>query len=72
MIFRNRLKDPKGMIPVGMICLVLAIVWPTFFHPTTNFGNGISDGLRGAMLGLSIGINLWSWRLARQRRCGGS
>jgi hypothetical protein len=64
MIFQNRLKNGKAMIPAGTICLVIAILWPMFFHPATDTGRNLSDGIRGALFGFSIGINLFSLRLA--------
>jgi len=73
MSFRNRIKKPAGLIPVAMMCLVVGILWPNFFHPTTQLWKNWSEGLRGLLFGLSIGINLMAVRLAaRQRRCGSS
>jgi hypothetical protein len=69
-IFRNRRKDPKGLIPIGMGCLVIAILWPWFLHPTTKFWKDAMEGLRGMLFEVSMVINLWSFkRAARQRRC---
>ncbi|MGA2483973.1 MAG: hypothetical protein ABSF92_12740 [Candidatus Acidiferrales bacterium] len=73
MIFRNRLKDPGAMMSIGMICLVIALLLPRVLHPTAHFGPDFMDGVQGGLFGISIGMNLWSARLAaRQRRCGGS
>jgi hypothetical protein len=53
-----------------MVFLVLAIAWPLFFHPATKFAQDLSDGIRGLLFGLSIGINLFSVVLSRRnRRC---
>lgn len=71
MIFQNRLKDPKTIVCIGMMFLVIGIVWPMFFHPATKFGQDLLDASRGLLFGLSIGLNLLSaWLAARQRRCG--
>jgi hypothetical protein len=56
-----------------MIFLILGIAWPYFFHPATGSWKGLSDGLRGIMFGLSIGINLMAARsTGRQPGCGGN
>ncbi len=73
MTFRNRSKKPAGLIPVAMMFLVIGILWPNFFHPTTQLGKNWSEGLRGLMFGLSVGINVMAVvRAGRQRRCGGA
>lgn len=70
MISKIQLKNPKKLVSLGMMCLVIAVVWPRFLHPATHFGQDWSDGVRGILFGISIGVNLWSVRLAsRQRRC---
>jgi hypothetical protein len=70
MTFRDRFKNPSTAIPIGMVFLVLAIAWPLFFHPATKFAQDLSDGIRGLLFGLSIGINLFSVVLSRRnRRC---
>jgi hypothetical protein len=69
MIFPNRVKDPRAMMSIGMMFLVIALVWPRFFHATANFSPNLMDGVRGMLFGIAIGMNLWSVKLAaRQRR----
>jgi hypothetical protein len=66
MILRNRMKDPSAVMSIGMLCLVLAICWQRFLPLTAGLGPEV-------LFGVSIGMNLWSLRLAaRQRRCGES
>jgi hypothetical protein len=73
MCVRDRLNKPAGLIPVATMCLIVGLLWPHLFHPTTNSWKQWGDGLRGLLLGVYIGINLIAVRLARrQRRCGGS
>jgi hypothetical protein len=73
MCFRNRTSKSAGLIPVAMMFLVVGILWPNFFHPTTQLWKNWGEALRGLMFGVSLGINLMAVRLAsRQRRCGGS
>jgi hypothetical protein len=56
-----------------MTFLVFGILWPNFFHPATQSWKNWSEGLRGLMFGLSMGINLMAVVLARrQRRCSSS
>jgi len=69
----NRNNKSAGLIPVASMCLVVGILWPYLFHPTTSSWKDASEGLRGLLFGASIGINAMAARLARhQRRCGGS
>ena len=69
----NRMNKPVAWIPVASMCLVVGILWPYLFHPTTSFWKDASDGLRGLLFGASIGINVMAIRLGRgQVRCGGS
>ncbi len=73
MIFRNRLKDPKVMIRLGGLFLAIALIWQMFLHPhpATKAVQDLADGVRGLLIGLSIGLNLKAARLiARQRRSG--
>jgi hypothetical protein len=56
MIYPNRLKHSRTLMPIGMLCLVIALIWPRYIprvgHPDW------SDGIRGVLFGLSIGLNL--------------
>jgi hypothetical protein len=73
MCIRNRTNKFANLIPFAMACLGLGILWPDFFHPATHLGKDVSDGLRGLLFGVSIGINLMAaWRAAHQRRSGGT
>jgi hypothetical protein len=69
MCIGKRTNKAAGLIPVGMMFLVVGILWQNLFHPTTQSWKNWSDGLRGLMFGLSIGISLSAACLAgRQRR----
>ena len=73
MIFQNRMRDPKKLVPLATMCLVIAILLPMFFHPASQLGKNLSHGVSGALLGFSLVVNLWSARLmSRQRRCSRS
>ncbi|HEX8174920.1 MAG TPA: hypothetical protein VF543_07360 [Pyrinomonadaceae bacterium] len=63
------MKNPKAMIRIGMACLLVCLTWPGFFHFTADLSPALIDGVRGFLLGVSIGLNLWAVRLiCRQRR----
>jgi hypothetical protein len=52
--------------------LVVSILWPYCFHPTTKPWTVLSEGVRGMMFGICFGINIFALMQARrQRRCGG-
>ncbi len=63
------MKNPRMIMPLGMACLVLAITWPSFSHPVSRIAQDWSDGFRGLLYGLSIGLNLMAVYGVRQRRC---
>ena len=67
MILPDRLKNPRALMSIGMACLLPALLWPRFVHPTAA-GLDLADFVRGVLFGLSFGMNLWSVALtARQR-----
>jgi hypothetical protein len=71
MCIGNRNNKYAALIPVASMCLVVGILWPYLFHPATLLGKDLSDGLRGLLFGLSIGINVMAIRLARRQSRGG-
>jgi hypothetical protein len=61
MTFRNPFKEPRAMVPLAMMFLVVAIL----------VGHDWNDRVRGLLYGLSIGIGLvavWLGVLERRRR----
>ena len=69
MSFRDKMKDPNVVLRLGMMFLILAGLANRFLHPTASFSEGMTDGIKGLLYGLSIGFMLLSvWR--RGRRCG--
>ena len=70
MIFRNREKNPQAMMRVGMASLAVALLWPRFLPVTGGLGPDAVDGLRGVLIGVSIGLNLWAARLGGMKRRG--
>ena len=68
MILRKRLKDPRTMIRIGAAFLLLANLWPLlmrFVHPSSDFWQGFSDGVRGVLFGLSFGFLLLGLRRSK-------
>lgn len=72
MSLRNRIQEPRVLLRVGMTLLALALIWPRFLRVTGGLGPDAIDGIRGFLIGLSIGLNLWAVRSisAARRRCG--
>ena len=70
MIFRNSEKNPQAMMMVGMASLAVALLWPRFLPVTAGLGPDAIDGLRGVLIGVSIGLNLWAARLGGMKRRG--
>jgi hypothetical protein len=71
MIFRNRMRNNSKLVPVATMFLVVSILWPYCFHPTTRPWTLLSEGARGMMFGICFGINIFALVMARrQRRCG--
>lgn len=58
MIYPNRLKHTRTLMPIGMLCLVIALICPRYI---ARLGRpDWSDGVCGLLFGLSIGLNLLS------------
>jgi hypothetical protein len=70
MIFQNQLRNPRIFMPIGMMCLVLALLSQKFLHPATKFGQDWFDAVCGLLFGLSIGMNLMSMVLSARQRGG--
>ena len=60
-------KDPRILIRFGSICLLLFFVMQLLPHPTSSFGDGLFDGVRGALLGASGALMLWGAYLNGKR-----
>jgi hypothetical protein len=66
----KRQLDPKvrRRVALGNVCLALGLVLFFFVHPANQTLLNITHGVSGLLLGISIGINLFAWRLARRCR----
>ncbi len=73
MIFRDRLKNHKALMMLGMVFLIIANLWPRFIHLVVDLSPDWIDATHGMLYGLAIGLLLLSVRLnCRQRRGGGN
>jgi hypothetical protein len=64
------MKNPKALIRIGMACLIVFFMWPRFLPYTANLSPDLIDEVRGFLLGLSVGFNLWAIRLTCSQRRG--
>jgi len=56
-------------LPLGLAFVTLSMFVPHFFHPSGQSAQNLSDGVRGLIVGIGIGIELVVViRLKRQRR----
>ena len=66
-----REKNPRVMIKAGMAFLLVFFVMGLLPHPTSTFGDGLFDGVRGAFMGVGATLVLWATYLnGRRRRAG--
>lgn len=71
-----REKNPRVMIKIGNVFLIFFFLMNAPFvpHPTSKFGDGLFDGIHGALLGVGGTLILWAVYLngkARRARTGG-
>ena len=72
MLFRKGEMNPGVMIRVGSVLLLIMFGMNLLPHPTASLGDGLFDGVRGALLGASGSLMLWAAYLnGRRRRLGG-
>jgi hypothetical protein len=63
-------KNPRVMIKIGMAFLLVFFVMNYFPHPTSPFGDGLFDGVRGALMGIGATLVLWATYLNGKARRG--
>jgi hypothetical protein len=72
MTFRNRPKNPKAMIRIGMLATAASIVIPWFVTVRGGIGEDFVDGLRGALVGMALALLIWGAKLGGfDRRANG-
>jgi hypothetical protein len=55
---QTRFRNPQALLPIGMMFLVIALLFPTLTHPSSKLSQDWFDGIRGLLYGLAIGFNL--------------
>ena len=68
MLLRNRERNPRVMIRIGMVFMLLYFGMNLLPHPTSAFGDGLFDGVHGATFGIAAALLLWAAYLNGQRR----
>jgi len=68
MLLGNREKNPQVMIRIGMGIMPIFFVMGLLPHPTSSLGDGLYDGIRGALMGVASTLLLWATYLNGQRR----
>jgi uncharacterized membrane protein YccC len=63
-----REKNPRVMIKIGMALMLVFFLMGVLPHPTSGFGDGLFDGVRGALMGAGATLLLWATYLNGQRR----
>ena len=63
-----REKNPRVMIKIGMAFLLAFFAMNLLPHPTSQFGDGVFDGVHGALFGVGASLVLWATYLNGQRR----
>ncbi len=71
MRLRQRMKDPKVVLQLGLIFLVLASLAARFLHPSARLDESFTDGVKGLLYGLAIGFMLLSVHRRARRRSNG-
>ena len=66
MLVQNRPKDRKTLMNIGLVCFLLGQAVHWFLRPTDRVAQDVADGIFGLLLGLSIGLMLWSLRLRQK------
>jgi hypothetical protein len=63
MILRNRANDPKALIRLGMAALAISIAWSWLVPARTGLSENLTDGIKGAFLGMALALLIWGAKL---------
>jgi hypothetical protein len=63
MILRNRAKDPKSLIRLGMAALAISIAWSWLIPARAGLSEDLTDGIKGAFLGMALALLVWGAKL---------
>jgi hypothetical protein len=68
MLFGNREKNPRLMIKLGMGFMLVFFTMGLLPRLSSTFGDGLYDGVRGALMGAGATLLLWATYLNGKRR----
>jgi hypothetical protein len=70
-LLKNRPHNPKALIVTGLFFMAAFNLWPRVM-PQAAIGVDWSDGFRGFLMGIGLGLTLWGVTIqSRRRRAGG-
>ena len=70
MLLRRKMNNPKLLMQLGNVFLIIALVCTYKLHPATPFWDNVKDGFTGTMYGAAIALLLLSVRLNARRKAG--
>ena len=70
MSIRDSFNQPRIMIRLGCVLLILASLSMRFLHPSARLSEDVLDGVNGLLYGLAISCMLLGVRLNVRRRSG--
>jgi len=70
MLLRKKMNDPRVLMQLGNVCLIIASLSMFKLHPATSFWQGFADGFTGVVYGAAIGLLLLSVRMNARRKAG--
>ena len=68
MLLGSKERNPRVMIRIGMAIMLVFFVMGVLPHPTSGFGDGLYDGVRGTLMGAGATLLLWATYLNGQQR----
>ena len=67
MLFENRIKQPRILTAVSLLCLAIAFLLRCFVHPSADVALYLMEGLQGLLIGMALvsGLKSASVRIKR-------
>ena len=66
----TRMKNPTFLIRIGMLAMILANASLWFLKPYADLWRGFTDGVTGALFGISFACLLLAARITGRNRYG--
>jgi hypothetical protein len=70
MLLKTKLNDPKVLMRVGLVVMILAHASLWFLAPRADLWRGLVDGVTGALFGISFACLLLAVRMNSRCRSG--